>query len=180
MSLHSSHFIHDDKRLCTSSKTHSFLIILFLISAWVMVSDTQADRKIRKRAKTRGPSRPCLDGSFWPRLPFQHAHQNARFKREFLQKSKYCIESHRSNFVWRLRKVNSHVSASQLGTTFGTLKWPIKSYIQSVTFSSIEKNPLQTIIIIRRFYISRLQVLLSDQRGPRQVSKHDHKTQLLK
>ena len=47
-------------------------------------------------------------------------------------------------------------------------------------FSSIEKNPLQTIIIIRRFNILRLQVLLSDQRGPRQASKHDHKTQLIK
>ena len=76
----------------------------------------QADRKIRKRAKTRGPSRPCLAGSFWPRLPFQHAHQNARFKHEFLQRSKYCIESHRSNFVWCLRTVNSHMNSLDVRT----------------------------------------------------------------
>ena len=56
----------------------------------------------------------------------------------------------------------------------------MKSHAQSVTFSSIEKNPLQTIIIIRRFNISSLQVLSSDQRGPRQASKYDHKTQLIK
>ena len=148
----------------------------------------QADRKIRKRGKMRGPSRPCLAGSCWPRLPFQHAHQNARFKREFLQRSKYCIESHRSNFVWCLRTVNSHMNSLVVRTrvclTNGyRIRYPKVTNQEPRTishFSSIEKNPLQTIIIIRRFNISRLQVLLSDQRGPRQASKHDHKTQLIK
>ena len=110
--------------------------------------DTQADRKIRKRAKTRGPSRPCLDGSFWPRLPFQHAHQNARFKREFLQRNKYGIESHSSNFVWCLRTVNSHENSLVLRTRVClTTGYHIRrdSWISPIRLSPIGHSPMAKI-----------------------------------